>query len=116
MKKMPMVAATAAVLLCLGGCRDTRDDQITQEVRRELARAQVPGSVDVVTTRRVVTLSGTVPDRATQAAAVDLARRVTDVDRVVDNLRTLTAADAPPARGDVLQPQELPNTAPRAVP
>lgn len=93
------IALAGALLLAAGltACsNDARDDaSITANVRKELADDKVPGAIEVAVTYGVVTLSGSVPDTDAKARAEDAADDVAGVDRVVNNLRTTTAADAP---------------------
>lgn len=90
-----LVISFAALTMLVSGCRSSNDDSITAEVRRELAEARVPGAIDIATARGVVTLTGTVPDTLTKIHAQDIADDVKGVDHVVNNLRALSAADAP---------------------
>lgn len=92
-----------AVLLLAGtvGCTDPsertvgfRDEKITAAVEASL-RTNVPGSIQVSTRDRVVTLDGIVPDAAARERAADLAGRADGVSRVQNNLRASVAADAP---------------------
>lgn len=80
------------VSLMVGGPRDGRtsdqvaiDNRITSMVNERLMRDDVVRAheVAVSTTRRVVTLRGTVYSDAARQRAVDLARDVPDVARVV---------------------------------
>lgn len=97
----------AAMLLALGAtaCNRTArtDAAIAAEVRHDLAKKQVPGVIDVVFNDGTATLSGTVPDAATKDRAAIIADEVNGVERVVNNLRTTIAADAP-MRPDMGQP------------
>jgi len=100
MKRMMLCGA---MLLAIGAVACSRSDNrggrndaaVAAEVRHDLAQKQVPGVIDVIFTAGTVTLSGTVPDNAAKERAASVADDVAGVDRVVNNLRTTTAADAP---------------------
>lgn len=95
---MKTLLASMAGLLALGlvACTDkTRDDAtITSEVVKSLADQHLPASIQVTTARRVVTLTGQVPDTKARAKAEDVAGDVRGVDRVNNQLTTVTG-DAP---------------------
>jgi hypothetical protein len=105
------LAWTAGALLALGlvACSENRDDPtIAAEARQGIADEKVPGAIEVTIVHGVATLSGTVPDTAAKVKAEDVVEDVRGVDRVVNNLRTTTAADAP-ARPDTLPRADVPN-------
>ena len=105
------LAWTAGALLALGlvACSDNRDDPtIAAEARQGIADDKVPGAIEVTVVHGVATLSGTVPDTAAKAKAQNAVEDVRGVARVVNNLRTTTAADAPP-RPHNLPPADVPN-------
>lgn len=97
MRRYTMLVGAALLAAGLFACSNNdRDDvKISSAVRQELADQQVPGAIQVAVTYGVVTLSGDVPDSDAKAKAEDVADIVNGVDRVVNNLRTTTAADAP---------------------
>jgi hypothetical protein len=117
---MKRLMLCGAMLLAVGAVACNRGDNRTDaavaaEVRHDLARKQVPGVIDVVFIDGTATLSGTVPDAATKDRAAIIADEVNGVDRVVNNLRTTTAADAPmrpdmgaPAPGLPIPPRNAP--------
>jgi hyperosmotically inducible protein len=93
-----LVAALACLLL--GGCRTNEspeaqvdDLKIAAEVKSKLASdvglATVP-NISVNSTNGVVTLAGQVDSDAEKAKAETLARSVTNVKKVVDNLQVAT--------------------------
>jgi osmotically-inducible protein OsmY len=93
-----LVAAVACLLL--GGCRTNEspaaqvdDLKIAAEVKSKLASdvglATVP-NISVNSTNGVVTLAGPVDSDAEKAKAEILARSVTNVKKVVDNLQVAT--------------------------
>ncbi len=91
-----MLLAVGAVACSRNDNRTARNDAaVAAEVRHDLAQKQVPGVIDVVFANGTATLSGTVPDQAAKDKAASVADDVNGVDRVVNNLRTTTAADAP---------------------
>lgn len=100
---MKRLMVYGAALLAVGAAacnraenRSARSDAaVAAEVRHDLAAKQVPGVIDVVFAEGTATLSGTVPDAAAKQRAASIADDVKGVDRVVNNLRTTTAADAP---------------------
>ena len=110
MKRYLACLAGALLALGLAACSDrNRDDAtIAAEARQGIADKKVPGAIEITIVRGVATLSGTVPDTAARAKAEDVVEDVRGVDRVVNNLRTTTAADAP-ARPDTLPPADVPN-------
>ena len=73
------------------------DAAITAAVRENLAleRFSTLTGVDVHTTNRTVYLSGTVSDDFARERATILASSVDGVARVVNNVKTATAGDAP---------------------
>lgn len=96
MKRYLAVVGGALLALGLAGCSENRDDfAITSDVRKELVEEKVPGTIEVITVARVVTLTGTVPDTDAKDKAENVAEDISGVERVVNNLRTTTAADAP---------------------
>lgn len=96
--------AMAVVVASVVGCSDPsgertagyRDEKITADVEQAL-RANVPGTIQVSTRDRVVSLSGTVPDTAARERAAQIAMDVDGVARVDNTLRATVAADAPDA-------------------
>jgi hypothetical protein len=111
-------AIAAALLLASGlsACsREERDDvQISSAARQELADERLPGAIEVTVTYGVATLSGSVPDAATKERAEDVVADVKGIDRVVNNLRATTAADAParlPRSGGMQPPPLAPREA-----
>lgn len=91
----------AVVLFGATGCRDAmettqgyKDEKITAAVEAAL-RENIPGSIQVSTRDRIVTLSGTVPDTATRDQAGTIAARTAGVASVNNGLRATIAADAP---------------------
>ena len=97
---MKRLMVYGAALLAVGAVACSRaenrsDAAVAAEVRHDLAAKQVPGVIDVVFAEGTATLSGTVPDAAAKQRAASIADDVKGVDRVVNNLRTTTAADAP---------------------
>ncbi len=101
MKQM-MIAGALVLALAATACNraDTRsarrsDSAVTADVKRDLQRQDIPGAIDVSVNNGTATLTGTVPDTAAKQKAQDVADNVNGVDRVVNNLRTTTAADAP---------------------
>ena len=94
-------AIAALALLGVIGCTDAsertlgyRDEKITADVETAL-RANIPGTIQVVTRDRVVTLSGTVPDTTARDKATDIATKTAGVAQVKNELRASIAADAP---------------------
>lgn len=77
------------------------DAAVAMAVRHDLAQNQVPGAIDVAVSEGIATLSGTVPDADSKQRAERVADDVRGVDRVVNNLRTSIAADAPGPRPGV---------------
>src|SRR5262245_46996617 len=86
------------------------DTTISSEVRKELADERLPGTIDVSTLNRTVTLSGSVPTADAKRKAEDVTQRVAGVEHVVNNLRTPMAADAPVAPG--APPGQIPPSPP----
>jgi hypothetical protein len=105
MRRYTMMVSAALLAAGLYACSsEPRDDvKISSAVRQQLTEKQVPGAIEVAVTYGVVTLSGNVPDSDAKAKAEDVAEDVNGVDRVVNNLRTTSAADAP------ARPQLQPN-------
>lgn len=105
MRRYTMIVSAALLAAGLFACSNNeRDDvKISSAVRQELVEKNVPGAIEVAVTYGVVTLSGDVPDSDAKAKAENAAEDVSGVDRVVNNLRTTTAADAP-ARPEGLPP------------
>jgi osmotically-inducible protein OsmY len=105
MKKF-LTSATLVLALCLTGCIDNdpygaaeSEATITARVQQELADEGVPGNIQVTSRANLVTLTGTVPDQDAKEKAEDVAHDVDGVDRVMNNLRTTMAGDAPAASG-----------------
>jgi hypothetical protein len=100
---MKVLALALGSVLALGliGCQSEprSDAEITADVKQELTREGVPGTIDVMTMNRVVTLSGNVPNAAAKEDAEDAAEEVDGIERVVNNLTTpgSMAGDAPAA-------------------
>lgn len=100
---MKAIALTIAAALACGvaACTEDRrearpaDSTITVEVQKELNEEGVRGTIVVTSANGIVTLSGTVPDIVAKNLAEDVAKDVDGVDRVVNNLRTTMAGDAP---------------------
>jgi hypothetical protein len=121
--KRYLVYSGAALLACaLAACSDSRvrdDVTVAAEARQELLEEKVPGVIEITIVGGVATLTGAVPDAQAKAKAEDVIEDVKGVDRVVNNLRTTTAADAP-ARPDTLPPSDIGNPmapeAPAAAP
>jgi hypothetical protein len=84
--------------VALAGCESNRqasDEALNTEVKQNISTAKVPGTIDARADDGVVTLTGTVPDLAAKMRAEDVTIKVKGVTRVVNNLRTTAAADAP---------------------
>lgn len=115
MKKY-LVSLAPLLALGLAACSDNRDDfAITSDVRKQLVEKDVPGTIEVLTVGRIVTLTGTVPDAETRGKAEDLADDVKGVERVVNNLRATSAADAPAMPPAAHMPNPMaPGAPPRA--
>lgn len=86
------VTLAGCTALLVGGPRDTRgaeqvavDNRIVSMVSERLARDELTRGADIAvsSTRSVVTLRGTVYGEAARQRAVDLARDVPDVSRVI---------------------------------
>jgi hypothetical protein len=109
--KRYLVCSGAALLACaVAACSDSRDrDDVTvaAEARQELLDEKVPGAIEITIVDGVATLSGAVPDAEAKADAEDAIEDVDGVVRVVNNLRTTTAADAP--RPGALPPSDVGN-------
>jgi len=109
-----MAFATTALAFGLSSCMRS-DAGITAKVNEQLLQARLPQSIVVSTNDGVVTLAGSVPDAATKQHAEQLALEVGGVQRIVNNLRTTVAGDAPqpnmapPAAVPPAQPQGMPN-------
>jgi hyperosmotically inducible protein len=90
--------AAAAVVLMTAACGKT-DAGITTAVKSKLSADDVvkANDIDVDTTNKVVTLTGTVATPEERGRAVELARATDGVASVVDNLRVspAVASDAP---------------------
>jgi hyperosmotically inducible protein len=65
------------------------DSSITARVKTEMLAEEQLRSVHVETNNAVVILSGTVPTAAARERAVDLARSMSGVSRVEDNVKVL---------------------------
>ena len=97
-------AMAFALIAVLTGCSpmisrtSSEDTAITAVVRKNLAleRFSTLDEVDVHTRNRTVYLSGTVSDDFARERATILASSVNGVTRVVNNVRTTGAGDAPP--------------------
>lgn len=94
--KVAVGLLVAGVIGCTDATESTlayRDQKITAEV--EQALRAVPGSIQVSTRDRVVSLDGSVPDSAARERAAQIAMDIDGVARVANNLRASIAADAP---------------------
>lgn len=93
--KIAIGILVAGVIGCMDATDTTayRDQKITEDVEQAL-RGQ-PGSIQVSTRDRVVSLDGSVPDSAARERAAQIAMDVDGVARVTNNLRASVAADAP---------------------
>lgn len=103
-KAIAAVALAAALASCTSmtgrtAGRNVDDAAISATIKTDLAResATTLTAVDVDTVDGVVYLTGTVPDPETKERAGRIARHVSGVDKVVNNLQTRTtrAGDAP---------------------
>src|SRR5689334_3509518 len=95
---MGVSAAAVLSVAVIGGCEQRRDNAtVTADVRRELTRQQLPGTITVAVADGVANLGGTVRDDQTRAKAEDVADDVSGVKRVVNNIRVTTAAGDAPA-------------------
>jgi len=115
-----MVFATLVLLATLGGCM-RNDAGITSKVQQQLSQARLPNSIVVTTSDGVVTLAGTVGDTSTKQHAEQLALEVNGVRRVVNDIHTTMAGDAPaapviapnrPAAPPPQNPENMPNVPP----
>ncbi len=72
-----------------GAWDKTKEGAVTADIKTRFMgdEALRASDIHVSTEGHVVTLSGTVPSEAARVKAVETARKVTGVDRVVDNLR-----------------------------
>jgi hypothetical protein len=106
--KRYLVYTGAALLACaVAACSDRRDrDDVTiaAEARQELLDEKVPGVIEITIVGGIATLSGAVPDAKAKAQAEEVVEDVAGVDRVVNNLRTTMAADAPARPGAAMPP------------
>lgn len=99
------IAAAGAIALafCFAACTDTdqygatetNDTGLTARVKQKLSDENVPGDIQVSARAGLVTLSGTVPDQTAKEKAENVTTGVDGVDRVMNNLRTTMAGDAP---------------------
>ena len=87
MRSWSLFAAACAVVFTMA-CGQT-DAGITSSVKTKLAADDTVKAyqVDVDTRDHVVTLKGAVPTEAARMKAMDLAKEVEGVDRVVDSLK-----------------------------
>lgn len=111
------IAAAVGIALASSACNrpSTRTDaMITADVKKQLSDQHVPGSIDVATAKNVVTLTGTVPDKGAKDRAENIANDVKDVDRVVNEIHTTMAGDAPAAAQPRLAPAPGNGAAPPA--
>jgi hyperosmotically inducible protein len=85
-----LVTSGAAALTATSdkGTAAVTDSEITNAVKKELLADRLVGSlnIDVETTKRIVTLTGTVDSAAEKAHAIELARRTKGVKNVVNRL------------------------------
>ena len=99
MHRMATVVAVLIVVALAVGCRSTTgtsfgqnvdDTKITSEVKTKLAGDKMASltRVSVTTVNGNVSLTGVVPTATDRARAEDLARRVTGVTQVTNNLQT----------------------------
>jgi hyperosmotically inducible protein len=81
-------AASALTATSDKGTAAVTDSEITNAVKKELLADRLVGSrnIDVETTKRIVTLTGTVDSAAQKAHAIELARRTKGVKNVVNRL------------------------------
>ena len=93
---MKTLIVTLVLALALG-CYSRSDPEITAEVESDLDEAGIGGNVAVTSTNGVVTLTGTTPSDPLRDKAEDIAEDVAGVKRVVNNIRTTAAGDAPQA-------------------
>jgi Flp pilus assembly secretin CpaC len=101
------IAAAVGIALASSACNrpsSRTDAMITSDVKKQLSDQHVPGSIDVATSKKVVTLTGTVPDKPAKDHAEDIANDVKGVDRVVNEIHTTMAGDAPVAQPHVAPP------------
>ena len=110
MNKYIAYSIGAVALLGLAACeRGTRDDiTMASEARQELAEEKVPGAIEVTVVGGIATLTGAVPNPAAKEKAEDVVEDIDGVDRVVNNLRTTMAGDAP-AAPRMLPPADIDN-------
>lgn len=101
MKRLIVIGA-AALALGFTACTEndrfadaTDDATITANVEEELIDERIAGNIQVSSAAGVVTLNGTVPNADARERAEEVADDVDGVDRVVNNLRTTMAGDAP---------------------
>ena len=99
MHRMAIVVVVLVVVALGAGCRSTTgtsfgtnvdDTKITSEVKTKLAADKMASltRVSVTTVNGNVSLTGVVPTGADRARAEDIARRVTGVTQVTNNLQT----------------------------
>ena len=81
-------AASALTATSDKGTAVVTDSEITNTVKKELLADRLVGSlnIDVETSKRIVTLTGTVDSAAEKAHAIELARRTKGVRNVVNRL------------------------------
>lgn len=98
--------AAAAMVILVGGCQTVTgkslgqnidDKTITAEVKAKLVADKIRNltSVDVDTNRGIVYLGGNVSSAETKRDAEQIARRVTGVRGVVNNIQVASAGPAP---------------------
>ena len=113
MKTRYLLGLTATALLSaaiLGGCEQRRDNgALTTELRDQLSREKLPGTITVaVADDGVANLGGTVRDSQTRDKAEDVAEDVDGVKRVINNIRVTTAAGDSPADQRKAPPHVVP--------
>src|SRR5687768_3604605 len=103
-KKQLLLTTAAAVLISLlnAGC-GTNDPGITTAVKSKLAADERTSAmkIDVDTSQRVVTLTGTVQTEAEKAAAEQVAKNTDGVTSVVNNLVVAPAAARTTGGGEI---------------
>ena len=119
--KRTLLIGVAALTAGLAGCNRERaemraDPVVAAEIRQELTDARVPGTIQVAMTNGTATLTGIVPDAAAKSKAEDVAGDVDGVHRVVNNLRTTSAADAPMPGAGAPPPSPPPGHVPPSPP
>jgi osmotically-inducible protein OsmY len=98
MRSLLSIMASLVLLSFLAGCQATTgrtagenidDTTLTTSVKTALARDKIASltRIDVDTVKGVVSLNGVVPTAADKSRAVEIARGVNGVQKVVDNLQ-----------------------------